>query len=40
MENTSRETLKSYGFAEDVLIQWSDEECKEQLEAVEMYPEG
>jgi hypothetical protein len=40
MENTSRQTLRFYGFEEQVLSEWTDEECKENLEAVEMYPEG
>jgi hypothetical protein len=36
---TDREMLRYYGFAEDVLGQLNDEECKEHREAVEMYPE-
>jgi hypothetical protein len=40
MEKSSRETLRSWGFAEDVLAGWTDEECTEQKEATEMYPEG
>jgi hypothetical protein len=36
----AREKLKSYGFEDHVIAGWTDEECQEHLEAVEMYPEG
>ena len=40
MAKTSREVLKEFGFEDQVLGEWSDQECDEQLEAIEMYPEG
>jgi len=40
MEKTSREILREWGFTEEVLSQLTDEECTEQKEAIEMYPEG
>jgi hypothetical protein len=36
----AREKLRSYGFEEHILAALTDEECQEQLEAIEMYPEG
>lgn len=40
MEKSSREKLRYYGFEKELLEQWTDQECDENLEAVEMYPEG